>query len=182
MRRSSLNRLSSPRAGFGPPLPGVAAKIVNPETLVPLPVGEEGLLLIYGPNAMRGYLHKPELTAQAIRDAFFPSAAGLRFELLPQGLSAGVTAATLDAEGTKTDLKPGGDTRPILLGWPARANVTLNDIDLLNRDRFTEGIPHEWFTYLRKNAPIHHHSEPDGPGFCQPDPQPRCGRWSAIRK
>jgi cholest-4-en-3-one 26-monooxygenase len=43
--------------------------------------------------------------------------------------------------------------------------MDLSDIDLLNRDRFTEGIPHEWFTYLRKNAPIYHHSEPDGPGF-----------------
>jgi cholest-4-en-3-one 26-monooxygenase len=43
--------------------------------------------------------------------------------------------------------------------------MDLGDIDLLNRDRFTEGIPHEWFTYLRKNAPIHHHDEPAGPGF-----------------
>jgi cholest-4-en-3-one 26-monooxygenase len=43
--------------------------------------------------------------------------------------------------------------------------MELSDIDLLNLDRFTEGIPHEWFTYLRQNAPIHFHSEPDGPGF-----------------
>jgi cholest-4-en-3-one 26-monooxygenase len=39
------------------------------------------------------------------------------------------------------------------------------DIDLLDRDRFTEGIPHEWFTYLREHDPVHHHEEPDGPGF-----------------
>ena len=43
--------------------------------------------------------------------------------------------------------------------------MDLSDIDLLNRDRFTEGIPHEWFTYLRHNAPIYHHPEPEGPGF-----------------
>jgi cholest-4-en-3-one 26-monooxygenase len=44
--------------------------------------------------------------------------------------------------------------------------MDLSDIDLLNRDRFTEGIPHEWFTYLRQNAPIHFHGEPaPGPGF-----------------
>src|ERR1700683_1455969 len=43
--------------------------------------------------------------------------------------------------------------------------MDLSDIDLLDLDRFTEGIPHEWFTYLRNNAPIHHHSEPSGPGF-----------------
>jgi cholest-4-en-3-one 26-monooxygenase len=38
-------------------------------------------------------------------------------------------------------------------------------IDLLDFDRFTEGIPHEWFTWLRENEPVHHHPEPDGPGF-----------------
>lgn len=43
--------------------------------------------------------------------------------------------------------------------------MDLSDIDLLDRDRFTRGIPHEWFTYLRANAPIHHHPEPAGPGF-----------------
>src|SRR5207253_106977 len=30
---------------------------------------------------------------------------------------------------------------------------------------FTRGIPHEWFTYLRANAPVYRHPEPDGPGF-----------------
>jgi cholest-4-en-3-one 26-monooxygenase len=40
-----------------------------------------------------------------------------------------------------------------------------SDIDLLDRDRFTQGIPHDWFTWLRNNAPVHHHEEPDGPGF-----------------
>lgn len=38
-------------------------------------------------------------------------------------------------------------------------------IDLLDLDRFTEGVPHEWFTWLRANDPVHHHPEPDGPGF-----------------
>lgn len=38
-------------------------------------------------------------------------------------------------------------------------------IDLLDFDRFTEGIPHEWFTWLRQNDPVHFHEEPDGPGF-----------------
>jgi len=43
--------------------------------------------------------------------------------------------------------------------------MELGDIDLLDRDRFKEGIPHEWFTYLRANAPVYKHPEPDGPGF-----------------
>ena len=43
--------------------------------------------------------------------------------------------------------------------------MQLSDIDLLDRDRFTQGIPHEWFTFLRKEAPVYKHAEPDGPGF-----------------
>jgi cholest-4-en-3-one 26-monooxygenase len=41
----------------------------------------------------------------------------------------------------------------------------LADIDLLDRDRFTQGIPHEWFTRLRAEAAVYRHPEPDGPGF-----------------
>jgi cholest-4-en-3-one 26-monooxygenase len=40
-----------------------------------------------------------------------------------------------------------------------------SQIDLLDRDRFIQGIPHEWFNWLRANAPVHFHEEPDGPGF-----------------
>jgi cholest-4-en-3-one 26-monooxygenase len=43
--------------------------------------------------------------------------------------------------------------------------MELNDIDLLSRDVFTSGVPHEWFALLRAQAPIQHHPEPDGPGF-----------------
>jgi cholest-4-en-3-one 26-monooxygenase len=44
--------------------------------------------------------------------------------------------------------------------------VDFADINLLDRDVFTRGIPHEWFTFLRKNAPVWFHPEPgDGRGF-----------------
>ena len=43
--------------------------------------------------------------------------------------------------------------------------MRLSDIDLLDRDRFTQGIPHEWFTFLRNEAPVYKHPEPNGPGF-----------------
>ena len=43
--------------------------------------------------------------------------------------------------------------------------MELSDINLLDRDKFTQGVPHEWFTYLRANAPVYKHPEPDGPGF-----------------
>ncbi|WCO66139.1 cytochrome P450 [Iamia majanohamensis] len=44
-------------------------------------------------------------------------------------------------------------------------DIDASHIDLLDLDRFTEGVPHEWFTWLRQNDPVHFHEEPDGPGF-----------------
>jgi acyl-[acyl-carrier-protein]-phospholipid O-acyltransferase/long-chain-fatty-acid--[acyl-carrier-protein] ligase len=55
----------------GHPIPGVAARIVDRETGIPLPIGEEGLLLVKGPNMMAGYLHAPERTAEVIRDGWY---------------------------------------------------------------------------------------------------------------
>src|SRR6476661_6338634 len=52
----------------------------------------------------------------------------------------------------------------MLLTTP-RSSMQLSDIDLLDRDQFTKGIPHEWFTFLRREAPVYKHPEPNGPGF-----------------
>jgi len=56
---------------IGHPLPGIAAKIADPDTLAELPLGSEGVLLITGPNVMKGYLNKPEATAAAIHDGWY---------------------------------------------------------------------------------------------------------------
>jgi acyl-[acyl-carrier-protein]-phospholipid O-acyltransferase / long-chain-fatty-acid--[acyl-carrier-protein] ligase len=56
---------------IGQPIPGVAARVVDPETLQDLPPGQEGLLLVYGPNVMVGYIGKPELTKEVIRDGWY---------------------------------------------------------------------------------------------------------------
>jgi acyl-[acyl-carrier-protein]-phospholipid O-acyltransferase/long-chain-fatty-acid--[acyl-carrier-protein] ligase len=55
----------------GHPIPGVAAKVVDPDTFADLPPGSNGLLLIKGPNVMQGYFGKPDMTAQAIRDGWY---------------------------------------------------------------------------------------------------------------
>lgn len=55
----------------GPPLPGCAARIVHPETREPLPLGEEGMLLITGANVMKGYLGKPDATREVIVDGWY---------------------------------------------------------------------------------------------------------------
>jgi acyl-[acyl-carrier-protein]-phospholipid O-acyltransferase/long-chain-fatty-acid--[acyl-carrier-protein] ligase len=55
----------------GLPLPGVSARAVDIETRQPLPIGQEGLLEIRGPNVMQGYLGQPERTAEAMHDGWY---------------------------------------------------------------------------------------------------------------
>jgi acyl-[acyl-carrier-protein]-phospholipid O-acyltransferase/long-chain-fatty-acid--[acyl-carrier-protein] ligase len=56
---------------IGQPIPGVAARIVDPETNAVLPLGTEGMLQIFGANVMKGYLGKPESTRDVIRDGWY---------------------------------------------------------------------------------------------------------------
>jgi acyl-[acyl-carrier-protein]-phospholipid O-acyltransferase / long-chain-fatty-acid--[acyl-carrier-protein] ligase len=55
----------------GHPLPGVAARIVDPSTFEPLPINTEGLLLVKGSNRMLGYLNQAARTAEAFRDGWY---------------------------------------------------------------------------------------------------------------
>ncbi len=60
------------RRGFvGQPLPGVSLRIVDPESFEPLPPNTPGMLLVKGPNIMRGYLGRNDLTAQVMRDGWY---------------------------------------------------------------------------------------------------------------
>jgi len=55
----------------GHPLPGIAARIVDPASFESLPSDAEGLILVKGPNRMLGYLNQPERTAEATRDGWY---------------------------------------------------------------------------------------------------------------
>ena len=55
----------------GHPLPGVVTKVVDPDTRQPRPTGEEGLLLVKGPNRMLGYLNAPDKTSAVIEEGWY---------------------------------------------------------------------------------------------------------------
>jgi long-chain acyl-CoA synthetase len=52
-------------------VPGLAVRIVDPVKRHDLPVGQEGELIVRGPNVMPGYHNKPEETANALQDGWY---------------------------------------------------------------------------------------------------------------
>ncbi|RIK76214.1 MAG: acyl-[ACP]--phospholipid O-acyltransferase [Planctomycetota bacterium] len=69
--RSQSGEIDAKEGSVGRPIAGVAARIVDPETWEELPIDTPGMLLIKGPNVMKGYLHEPEKTADVIRDGWY---------------------------------------------------------------------------------------------------------------
>jgi acyl-[acyl-carrier-protein]-phospholipid O-acyltransferase/long-chain-fatty-acid--[acyl-carrier-protein] ligase len=70
-RSADIHQKGTKLGSIGRPLPGVAAKVVDPDTWEDVGVDREGLLLIKGPNVMLGYLNQPEKTAEVIRDGWY---------------------------------------------------------------------------------------------------------------
>ena len=70
-RAAGFRQTGSKRGKIGHALPGVSIRIVDPDTLEKVPVGSPGLLLVRGPNVMKGYLGRPKETAKAIRDGWY---------------------------------------------------------------------------------------------------------------
>ena len=61
------------RPGFiGVPMPNTLIRIANPKNLdETMPDGEEGEVLVKGPQVFQGYLNKPEATEEAFHDGWF---------------------------------------------------------------------------------------------------------------
>lgn len=69
----TMNAASTARVmgSCGLPLPGVALRIVDPGSGRDLDPGEEGELIVRGPNVMPGYHNKPEETEKALRKGWY---------------------------------------------------------------------------------------------------------------
>lgn len=71
---ATFNHLENPRipGSIGQPIQGVEVKVVD-DNGVELPPGEKGEIVIKGHNVMKGYLNRPEATAETIIDGWFHS-------------------------------------------------------------------------------------------------------------
>ncbi len=70
-RAAGFRQVGAKRGKIGHPLPGVSVRIVDPATMELVPVGKPGLLLVQGPNVMKGYLGKPERTAEVLHGGWY---------------------------------------------------------------------------------------------------------------
>jgi acyl-[acyl-carrier-protein]-phospholipid O-acyltransferase/long-chain-fatty-acid--[acyl-carrier-protein] ligase len=70
-RAPGFRQVGGKRGHIGHPLPGISVRIVDPETRARLPVDTPGLLLVRGPNVMKGYLGQPEKTAEVLQDGWY---------------------------------------------------------------------------------------------------------------
>jgi long-chain acyl-CoA synthetase len=60
-----------PMGSCGLPVPGLAVRVVDPSSIEDVPIGEEGELIVRGPNLMQGYHNKPAETASALRKGWY---------------------------------------------------------------------------------------------------------------
>jgi acyl-[acyl-carrier-protein]-phospholipid O-acyltransferase/long-chain-fatty-acid--[acyl-carrier-protein] ligase len=70
-RAPGFRQVGAKRGHIGHPLPGISVRIVDPDTGEPTPIGTSGLLLVRGPNVMKGYLGRPEKTAEVLQDGWY---------------------------------------------------------------------------------------------------------------
>lgn len=70
-RAPGFYQVGTKHGSIGQSLPGVSVRIVDPDTEERLPHGVPGLLMVKGPNIMKGYLGQPEKTAAVLKDGWY---------------------------------------------------------------------------------------------------------------
>ncbi len=71
VRQGPIRQTGHKFGSVGQPIPGIAVKVIDPDTGKPLPGGREGLLLVKGLNRMIGYLGQPEKTKEVLQDGWY---------------------------------------------------------------------------------------------------------------
>ena len=66
-----VRQYGSKEGSVGHPIPGVAIRVVEPDSGAILKPGQPGLLLVRGPNVMLGYLGRNDKTAEVVRDGWY---------------------------------------------------------------------------------------------------------------
>ncbi len=66
-----FHQLGTKHGTIGKPLPGISVRTVDPDTGEPTEEGASGLLLVKGPNIMKGYLKQPEKTESVLVDGWY---------------------------------------------------------------------------------------------------------------
>jgi acyl-[acyl-carrier-protein]-phospholipid O-acyltransferase/long-chain-fatty-acid--[acyl-carrier-protein] ligase len=56
---------------IGRPIAGIEVKVIDVDTGEDLPRGRQGMLLVRGPTVMKGYLNRPDLTAEVMRGDWY---------------------------------------------------------------------------------------------------------------
>jgi acyl-[acyl-carrier-protein]-phospholipid O-acyltransferase/long-chain-fatty-acid--[acyl-carrier-protein] ligase len=70
-RAPGFRQVGGRRGKIGHPLPGISVRIVDIDTGEPVAPGTAGMLLVKGPNVMKGYLGKPEKTAEVLHEGWY---------------------------------------------------------------------------------------------------------------
>jgi acyl-[acyl-carrier-protein]-phospholipid O-acyltransferase/long-chain-fatty-acid--[acyl-carrier-protein] ligase len=70
-RGAGFRQIGGKRGRIGHPLPGIAVRVVDPETGATLRPNTPGLLLVKGPNVMQGYLHREDMTRSVLNDGWY---------------------------------------------------------------------------------------------------------------
>jgi acyl-[acyl-carrier-protein]-phospholipid O-acyltransferase / long-chain-fatty-acid--[acyl-carrier-protein] ligase len=66
-----LKQIRNKNGTIGHPLPGIACKVLHPDTSEELQADAEGLLFVTGPNVMRGYLNQETETKKKIINGWY---------------------------------------------------------------------------------------------------------------